>query len=228
VKVSVISSATSGVRIQAVGAAASLQYTVFTMSIGAVLRGLRKDARLTLGQLANESGLSASFLSQVERNVCSPSLASLERISGALGLPLTTLLSLQGDGISTTPDATIVSPIIHKGAGFQLQLGAGAIRYEHLTIKFSEPEFEVITHNIPAGHQSDIRTHTGDEFGYVLQGEIILTVGEHEYRLIAGDAYQIRGRDPHGYGAPKESPGEVLVVSTRKFIEWYETTGTKH
>jgi quercetin dioxygenase-like cupin family protein len=109
-----------------------------------------------------------------------------------------------------------------------LQLGAGAIRYEHLTIKFSEPEFEVITHNIPAGHQSDIRTHTGDEFGYVLQGEIILTVGEHEYRLTAGDAYQIRGRDPHGYGAPKESPGEVLVVSTRKFIEWYETTGTKH
>ena len=189
---------------------------------GHVLRRLRKDRCLTLQRVSSRSGLSASFISQVERGVCSISLASLEKLCSALEVSLLDVLSEEQKRV---PRVSVASPIIRKGEGFQVRLGDNPITYEHLTIKFPKKDFEVITHVIPAGHRSDVRTHAGDEFGYVLRGKLILQVEEQKYELSVGDAYQIHGGDPHGFGAPAESDAEVLVVSARQFIEWYEKAG---
>lgn len=191
-------------------------------SLGVLLRRLRKDRHWTLQHLSKRSGLSTSFLSQVERGVCSISLASLEKICSALEVSLVDVLSEEQKKV---PKASTTSPIIRKGEGFQVQLGDSPVTYEHLTIKLPQQEFEVIAHSIPAGHRSDVRTHAGDEFGYVLRGNFILQMEDQEYELAAGDAYQIHATDPHGYAALAESDALVLVVSTRRFIEWYEKAG---
>jgi len=189
---------------------------------GELLRRIRKDRHWTLQHLSSQSGLSASFISQVERGVCSISLASLEKLCSALGVSLLDVLS---EDKKRRPHVSMVSPVIRKGDGFQVQLGDTPLIYEHLTIKLPQKGFDVIVHTIPPGHRSDIRSHAGDEFGYVLRGRLILQMEEQDYELSVGDAYQIRGTDPHGYGARMETGAEVLVVSTQQFIEWYEKAG---
>mgnify|MGYP001605049467 FL=1 len=54
------------------------------MKIGYRIKDLRTQQRVTLKELAKGTGLTASFLSQLERNLASPSVASLEKIAGAL------------------------------------------------------------------------------------------------------------------------------------------------
>ncbi len=66
------------------------------MNVGSELRGRRNELRMSLRELAESTGLSTGFLSQVENDRVSPSLASLERIGGALRLPLFEILSSDG------------------------------------------------------------------------------------------------------------------------------------
>lgn len=188
-------------------------------ALGQTLRKLRKQKRWTLQELASRSGLSVSFLSQAERELCSISIVSLEKICDALG---TSLLEVLADEQKKVPKSAATSPLIHKGQGVQVQLGSNPMTYEHLTVKLPQQRFEVIAHNIPANYRSDVLAHEGEEFGYVLSGTLILQTKDRDYDLSVGDSYHILAEEPHGYAAG-DDPTRVLVVSTQQFIEWYET-----
>ncbi len=63
------------------------------MSLGAKIREVRQKAKLTLNDLASKTGLTASYISQVERGLIDPSISSLRRISAVLEVPLYVFLT---------------------------------------------------------------------------------------------------------------------------------------
>jgi len=187
------------------------------------IRSYRHAKGWTLEQLADETGLSKSFISQIERGLCSLSLFSLEKICVALDAPIEDLLSTETSS-NTVPNAS--SPVRRKGDELQVRIGSYPIHYRHLTTTMPDRKIEVWIDEVPPGKECDLVGHDGEEFGYVLSGTLILGVDDEEYILEEGDWYHFDATRLHGYGNHGDRLARVLVVSTQKFLEWYEKAMT--
>lgn len=174
--------------------------------IGAGLRRARRRKGLTLREVAESTGVTESFLSQVERDVASPSIATLRRIATALGLSIGEILDEAGPHgqlvraadrrIVTYPGLDARDEFLTDGAGARLQVilsvigpggGTGAEAY---------------------AHESD------EECLVVLEGRLDLWVGDEQYRLERGDAIRYSSRIPHRNENPGPEPARVLFVLT--------------
>jgi len=154
------------------------------MELGHRLRERRQELGLSLRELAERVGLTASFLSQIERDLASPSIESLRRISDALEAPIFHFL--------VEPDAK--SPIVRRDERAQLKLPDSNLTYQLMTPDLNrkmeaflaerEPGEEKIT--IPLRQQTE-------EFIYVLQGQLEIQLGEEVFLLGPGDSAYFEG-----------------------------------
>jgi transcriptional regulator with XRE-family HTH domain len=174
--------------------------------IGRSLREVRQRRGLTLRAVANEAGVTESFLSQVERDIASPSIATLRRIATALGTTIGTLLDSAG------PHGRLVRRGDRRVVGYA---GLGA-RDEFLT-DGPNARLQVIESSIEPGggtgpeayaHESD------EECLIVLEGRLDLWVGDETYRLEAGDAIRYPSRVLHRNQNPGPDAARVLFVLT--------------
>jgi transcriptional regulator with XRE-family HTH domain len=191
-------------------------------AVGAELRRLRNSQGLTLEQLSSRSGLSSSFISQVERSISSPSIVSLEKLCAALDVHVSDVLAGR-DTAEQPATETLSAPVIRRREGLALQVGTYPVQYRHISGTFPDRRIEALVHEIPPGHRSDLVGHEGEEFGYVLEGKLILQTEATEYELETGDSYHFFADAPHGYGTTEDAPAVVLVISTQKFVDWYES-----
>ncbi len=131
--------------------------------IGTRLKRLRTLRGLSLRQLAAESGLSATMLSQVERGVTEPSLATLRRLAAAFGEPVASLFEDE-----STPDVVISRP----GERSTLAGPRGLVRYERLTP--GNGRLEVLRAVLPPGAVTagEPWSHPSVECAYVIQGPL--------------------------------------------------------
>jgi transcriptional regulator with XRE-family HTH domain len=154
------------------------------MELGSRLRGRRQELGLSLRELAERVGLTASFLSQIERDLASPSIESLRKISDALEVPIFHFL--------VEPDAK--SPVVRRDERAQLKLPGSNLTYQLMTPDLNrkmevflaerEPGEEKIT--IPLRQQTE-------EFIYVLQGQLEIQLGEEIHLLGPGDSVYFDG-----------------------------------
>lgn len=175
------------------------------MPIGARLRATRRTRGLTLGQVAAAAGLTEGFVSKLERDQVSPSVASLVAVCEAIGLRV-------GDLFEPPTSA-----IVRAGEGALINFGGNNAR-EYLLTPGSQSNLEVL-HSIvePLGSAGEelYALDTEIEFVFVLVGQFEVTLGPEAHRLGAGDAMTFRGRDPHTWRNPSASePAEVLWVLT--------------
>lgn len=174
--------------------------------IGASLRSSRRRKGMTLRQVAESAGVTESFLSQVERDIASPSIATLRRIAAAL-------------------DTTI--GVILDGAGPHGQLvRAGQRRVVHYPGLKARDEFltdgsggrlQVIMSVVEpgGGTGAEAYSHESDEECLiVLDGVLDLWVGAEEHHLEAGDAIRYSSRVPHRNHNPGPGAARVLFVIT--------------
>jgi transcriptional regulator with XRE-family HTH domain len=171
--------------------------------IGARLRATRRERGLTLGQVAAAAGLTEGFVSKLERDQVSPSVASLVAVCEAIGLRVGELFEPP------------TSAIVRAGEGALINFGGNNAR-EYLLTPGSQSNLEVL-HSIvePLGSAGDelYALDTETEFLFVLVGEFEVTLGPESPRLRAGDAMTFRGREPHTWRNPSASePAEVLWV----------------
>ena len=171
--------------------------------IGARLRATRRARGLTLGQVAGAAGLTEGFVSKLERDQVSPSVASLVAVCEAIGLRV-------GDLFEPPTSA-----IVRAGEGALINFGGNNAR-EYLLTPGSQSNLEVL-HSIvePLGSAGDelYALDTEIEFLYVLVGRFEVTLGPESCELSAGDAMTFRGREPHTWRNPSTSePAEVLWV----------------
>jgi transcriptional regulator with XRE-family HTH domain len=179
------------------------QVTEPTIRIGGRLRATRLSRGLTLGQVAAAAGLTEGFVSKLERDQVSPSVASLVSVCEALGLRVGELFE---------PPS---SAIVRAGEGAQINFGGQSAR-EFLLSPGSQSHIEVL-HSIvdPGGSGGDelYALDTEIEFVYVLRGRFDIILGPEHFELNQGDAMTFRGREPHTWRNPSTAEtAEVLWV----------------
>jgi transcriptional regulator with XRE-family HTH domain len=159
-------------------------------TLGTRVRRLRTDRRLSLRELASTSGVSASLLSELERDRANPSIATLQRIAHSLGVSVFALLPED----TTAPNATVVRPEQRR----KLVIQDGELRYELLSPDTNR-QMEVWMGRLGAGAEmgSESSSHQSEEFILVLRGRMSFTLGGQTHELEEGSSIQYHGAIPH-------------------------------
>jgi transcriptional regulator with XRE-family HTH domain len=149
------------------------------MELGERIKHRRAELKLSLRDLAEQAELTASYLSQVERNLSMPSIESLRKISRALDIPMFYFF------LETDPP----SPVVRKGERRKLIIPNTDITYELLTPSLNR-KMEVIfaesdpsSGDIPITYQMDT-----EECIFVLEGKLEIEIGDEIYQLDEGDS----------------------------------------
>lgn len=180
--------------------------------IGGRLRAQRLRRGVTVRGLARDVGVSASLISQIETDRKSPSVSTLYAITNALGISVEDLFAPNDNGRPPGPavldSGTRVGPVAGPGQRRVLTFDSG-VTWELLgRAPHARLEFLLITYP-PGGSSADsgrLMRHCGTECGYVLGGELVLTLGFDEYRLKAGDSVSFDSTTPHAYRNDGDEP----------------------
>jgi transcriptional regulator with XRE-family HTH domain len=175
-------------------------------SLGERIRSMREKRGQSLKQLALATGLTQSFLSQVERELTSPSVASLRKIAEALGTSVATFFaggSPNGRLVRKEDRAVLVHPT-RKWSDSMLTPGVNG----RLQVIWSVIEAGGGSGDEPYAHDSD------EECVIVIRGKLDFWVGDEHTRLQAGDALIFESRIPHKNRNPGPGRAEVLWVMT--------------
>ena len=173
------------------------------MDIGNKLKELRLQNDLTLESLASRCELTKGFLSQVERNLTSPSISTLQDILEALGSNL--------------------SEFFHETKEDQIVFGAQDFfvdEKDDYTIEWVIPNaqknaMEPILLTIhPHANSHELQSHAGEEFGYVLKGNVTLVRGNKKYKLKAKETFYLDGSTAHYLYNHGNSDALVLWITT--------------
>jgi transcriptional regulator with XRE-family HTH domain len=160
-----------------------------TSSIGARLKHLRTERGLSLRDVAAAGGVSASLLSQLERDLANPSISTLQRIARSLHVSIFALLPEDGRAA-----AAVVRPDDRR----KLVIQDGQLHYELLSPDASR-QMEVWMGRLGPGAEmgSDTSSHASEEFILVLGGRMEILLGGEIYLLEEGAAIQYDGNVPH-------------------------------
>ncbi|MBR4458257.1 MAG: cupin domain-containing protein [Clostridia bacterium] len=159
------------------------------MDIGAKLKQLRQQRGLTQEELADRCELTKGFISQVERNLASPSIATLMDMLECLGVPLPVFFNdKDSERIVFTPQDMFVKEDAETLRGTVTWLVPDAQKNE------MEP---ILVELGPGGQTDRIRPHEGEEFGYVLSGTVTLQIGSARHRIHAGESFSLHPRAEH-------------------------------
>ena len=174
------------------------------VDVGERLRALRRLRRCTLRTVAERSGLSESFLSQVERGRSSASIASLRRIADALGVSIADLFDLDG-----VPGPRVLRreerPALAFGVlGRKLLLTPRPL--QNLEVFVGELEVGGSTGPEPYAHGDS------EELFVVLTGNVQLEVGGEVFQLEHGDSIDYRSSTPHRATNAGNDLAEVMWI----------------
>lgn len=176
------------------------------MNIGEKLRRLRLQRNLTQEEMANRCELSKGFISQVERDQASPSIATLTDMLEALGSNLKEFFSESGDEkpVFSQDDMFV------KSDEEQLR---GSITW--LVPSAQKNAMEPILVELGAeGQTHEILPHEGEEFGYVLSGTVTLLIGSKQYKIKTGESFCLHPSASHRVMNQGKRPAKFLWVST--------------
>jgi transcriptional regulator with XRE-family HTH domain len=178
-------------------------------SLGNKIRALRQRLKRTLDDTATAARISKPFLSQVERDLATPSLTSLVGIASALGVTVQYFLDTPSEERSV-------------GRGDQLKFfgfGDSANLFARLTNLTGGRQLEAILVKMPPGQQrSEVNTHAGEEFLYVISGNVSLTLEGKTFSLQAGDSAHYESTMPHRWANTALVESVVVWVGTPRLF----------
>lgn len=176
--------------------------------LGELVRQFRLERNQSVRTLAARAGFAPSFISQVELNQASPSIASLERIAVALGITL-------GEFFPVGPAGA--PAITRAGKRRPLTSWWSRARIEALTAPGPGRPFEVLMITIAAGGSSGKRPHAhpASQFAIVFDGQLQLTLGEDVQTLVRGDSVTVDASTPRLWENPGKTPARLVLVSSR-------------
>ncbi len=175
------------------------------MRIGDKIKRMRLRLNLTQEELAARTELSKGFISQLERDLTSPSIATLMDILEALGSDISAFFSepLQEKVVYTSADMFVKEDQERGNDICWLVTNAQKNALEPIMVTIA-----------PGGHTATQDPHEGEEFGYVLSGTIQLILGEKSFKVRKGDSFYFHPNEPHGIENTGKKEARVLWVST--------------
>jgi transcriptional regulator with XRE-family HTH domain len=176
--------------------------------VGQRIRRLRVHDGKSVRAQAREIGISASSLSALENSRGGISLSRLQRVAAHFGLHITDLLA-ESDG---KPSHHTVEVVRNWSAHVQgVRRGRGVL-YQLLGSGHGHAIQPCLLSFEPAGtYERDMIAHPGEEFAYVLQGEVELLIGSEQHHLQQGDAIRFRTEVPHAF-RNASSVGVAIVL----------------
>lgn len=174
------------------------------MNIGQKIRELRIKKGLTQEELADRAELSKGFISQVERDLTSPSIATLVDILQCLGT------NLEEFFVKSTPEQVVFKKMDYfEKIDCELKN-----KIEWIIPNAQKNMMEPILLTLePEGSTYPDNPHEGEEFGYVIKGSIIITIGNLDYLAKAGESFYFTPNQKHFITA-KSKGAVILWVST--------------
>jgi transcriptional regulator with XRE-family HTH domain len=174
--------------------------------LGGIVRRLRREQNMSVRKLAAAVDFSASFISQLERNMVSPSISSLERLASGLGVTL-------GDFFKDTSSEAVI-----RRTGRQtLTSGWSRARIEALNRIHPGQHLESIIVTIGPGGTSGKRAHPYDRerFVIIFAGVVRLSLNESTFTLHRGDSVMVLPGVPVHWENRGKRPASLVIVSSR-------------
>lgn len=176
------------------------------MQIGEKLRELRIQRNLTQEELADRCELTKGFISQVERDLASPSIATLVDMLECLGSNLQSFFADAGkEKVAFAPADMFEKPDDEAKHG----------KITWLVPTAQKNSMEPILLELDAdGETSVLPPYEGEEFGYVLAGRVTLCCGKREYVIKTGGSFCLHPAATHFLRNTGKTKAKVLWVST--------------
>ena len=177
-------------------------------ALGERIRALRGERQLQQRQLAEKAGLTPSMVSQIESGRLTPSLHTLGKLAGALGVPIGSLFEPAPNGRLHVTRAGEYPVVSFDGNPERWQvLGAGLF----------QGKIRAVVSTLPArsrGMKTDkVRIEPGQmKLFYVLEGRVTLHYGGEAHQLAAGDSAYLDGGTPHAWDNPGARAARALWV----------------
>lgn len=199
-------------------------------NLGKKIRKERAKRQLTLEQFSQKTGLSKSFLSQVERGLAEPSITSLKKISQQLGCSVVNLFLEEknpepgwdysnsvpkSNGNNRNPYVSSAE-VVRSGKRKRLALPGSNVVYDLLTPDMKR-QLEVMYMRVSKGENSGsepMLDPPGEKIGIVLKGSIEVSVGTEVFLLREGDSIYYPTDMPHSWRAIEGNSIEVIWIMT--------------
>lgn len=172
--------------------------------VGALVRARRKQLHMTLQDLGTAADVSVGYLSQLERDLATPSLGTLTQIARSLDVGV--------DYFISTPKAS--DALTRAGERAQFSVDGSSVIYERIGAEFPGSVLSSFVLHIPPGYRSETVHHEGEEMIFVLDGTITQRVDDQEMVISAGDSLHFRGNRPHAWSNESDKPAKLLWVGT--------------
>jgi transcriptional regulator with XRE-family HTH domain len=187
------------------------------LQIGKKVRSLRQQRRMTLQALADVTGLSKPLLSQIENDQVIPPLATLLRISKAFKVSIENFFQEEDSAekcilIRAGESSRMIQRGLSRG-------GSPPYIYHSLAYGKRDRNMEPFLMEFEARDWSDelLVSHEGQEFLYLLEGEVDFHFGDEVMRIQPGDSVFYDSREPHAFVAVSDSaPRGVAVLSSKE------------
>lgn len=173
------------------------------MQIGSKIKRLRQQLNLSQSELADRCELTKGYISQLENDLTSPSITTLMDILAALGTDLSEFFRKEDDHRVTFSENDFIEK--HEDGMVLKWIIPNAQKNE------MEP---VLVELLPGASTSVDFPHDGEEFGYVLDGKICITLGESKYVCKKGETFYYEASKSHGIKNVGKTSARILWVST--------------
>lgn len=172
--------------------------------VGPLIRARRRQLHLTLQQLADAAGISVGYVSQVERNLATPTLGTLAQIARSLDVGVDYFIATPqlGDALSRASERSSFS------------VDGSSILYERIGTDFAGNILSSFILVIPPGYRSETVSHEGEEIIYMLDGELTVRVEPEEMVLTRGDGFHFRGNRAHSWWNTTDQAARLLWTGT--------------
>ncbi|HZP88321.1 MAG TPA: cupin domain-containing protein [Burkholderiales bacterium] len=181
-------------------------------AFGPLMREARKKKQLTLQQVADRAELSVSYLSQIERNLLTPSVGTLKRIAGALGIPTGQLIA---------PDAGAPKPVVavlRKHQRKRIAFPQSNVSYELLMPDFRRRASALWVTAEPGGASGPAQTHEGEDMVIVLKGALSVDVAGTWHELKTGDTICFNSELPHRWCNRGSRVAQAIWISSPPYL----------
>lgn len=171
-------------------------------NIGPRLRHLRMQSQKSLVEVARVAGISVGFLSALERSQMSASVGTLRRIARIYNLNILDFFN------ASDANQPLVKPRQRKrlqagrGVGMELLAWGDTVMEPHL--------FRVA----PGAGSGDSYSHEGEEFLYMLKGQLDIALEGEQYKLRGGDSFYFQSKTPHHWRNPGKNESLILWINT--------------
>jgi quercetin dioxygenase-like cupin family protein len=184
-------------------------------AVGAAIRSLRRRRGLSLRDLSRLTGFSIGFLSLVERGHSSLALTSLYKVAKALDSEVADFFQPNGGVPEEHPPPHVTRADEHA----EISIAGSNRTYRLLSDRARDRVLEPLLVTVqPTDTVEESYSHDGEEFAYVLSGNLLYIIAGTPYRLGPGDSIYFPAAVPHAIHNDTDDPARVLWVLTPRLI----------